>query len=111
MIFSILTICKVKSQTSNPNVKIKKKLRYSPFKSLFHIHDFSPIHQIVIYDLTMKEEDQEKEKDVNLDAILESAELRADEEAPQTQANKVRRRPRHRQTRYVGAPDTGKQGT
>ena len=35
-----------------------------------------------------KEEDVDTEKEVNLDAILESAEMREDDEAPQSEANK-----------------------
>ena len=35
-----------------------------------------------------KEEEGDQEKEVNLDAILESAEMRDEEEAPQSEANK-----------------------
>merc|ERR1719244_1998759 len=39
-------------------------------------------------DLFKSEETEEQDKEVDLDAILESAETREDEEAPQSEANK-----------------------
>ena len=40
------------------------------------------------YKTVLKEEEGDQEKDVNLDAILENAEMREEEEAPISKANK-----------------------